>query len=255
MNRTAADQKRRTEALLEEAISSLPEETIDIAAVRDRLIGAERGLGIDRISLDFRPEPNAKRSGGGKIHASLGGSFDAVYHYLDRVESLRLPLAPEEVTLRPDTTGRILLTTRWTALWDFDRGREPGVFQAGDLERLGRWLTTPAGPGPNRDPFSRAEPPRTAGLRATAPMVEARPADAPVAARPLPQLAGFVLARPELETDVSLRVLAALRFQGELKLSKVGDVVGGFRVERIEARESVLLVDEETGERLELRLE
>jgi hypothetical protein len=68
-------------------------------------------------------------------------------------------------------------------------------------------------------------------------------------------LSGFVLARPELEADVSRRVLAALRFEGELRLLKVGDLVGGFRVERIDAPESVLLVDERTGESLRLFLE
>jgi hypothetical protein len=49
-------------------------------------------------------------------------------------------------------------------------------------------------------------------------------------------------------------VLAALRFEGELRLVGVGEVVGNYRVEEIVARESVFLVHQESGERLELLL-
>jgi hypothetical protein len=50
-------------------------------------------------------------------------------------------------------------------------------------------------------------------------------------------------------------VLAALRFEGELRLVSVGEVVGSYRVEEIDAKESVLLVHMESGERLKLFLE
>ena len=63
-----------------------------------------------------------------------------------------------------------------------------------------------------------------------------------------------MIARPELETDVNRRVLAALRFEGELRLVSAGEVVGSYRVEEIDPRESVLLVHRETGERLKLFL-
>jgi hypothetical protein len=49
-------------------------------------------------------------------------------------------------------------------------------------------------------------------------------------------------------------VLAALRFDGELRLLGVGDPIGPYRVEEIDARESILLVDQESGERLKLYL-
>jgi hypothetical protein len=71
---------------------------------------------------------------------------------------------------------------------------------------------------------------------------------------PAPKLTGFVIARPELETEVDRRVLAALRFEGELRLLGVGDAIGPYRVEEIDARESILLVDQESGERLKLFL-
>ena len=79
----------------------------------------------------------------------------------------------------------------------------------------------------------------------------------PADARPradIPDLTGFVLARPEVERDASRRVLAALRFEGEMHLVRVGDIVGSFRVAQIEARESVTLVGED-GSQTVLRLE
>jgi hypothetical protein len=72
---------------------------------------------------------------------------------------------------------------------------------------------------------------------------------------PPPRLTGFVIARAELESDVDRRVLAALRFEGELRLVGVGELVGSYRVEEIDARESVVLVHQESGERLELFLQ
>jgi len=72
------------------------------------------------------------------------------------------------------------------------------------------------------------------------------------AERKRPVLTGFVLARPELEPDVRRRVLAAIRYQGELRLVKVGDTMGEYRVERMEARESVTLTRADTGEVIRL---
>ena len=70
-----------------------------------------------------------------------------------------------------------------------------------------------------------------------------------------PVLTGFVLARPELEPDVRRRVLAALRYAGELRLVGVGDTSGGDVVERMEARDSVTLTHADTGEHIRLTLE
>ena len=64
-----------------------------------------------------------------------------------------------------------------------------------------------------------------------------------------------MLARPELERDVARRVLAALRFEGEVRLFQVGDAVGDYVVEAIEARESVTLARRSDGRRLRLVLE
>jgi hypothetical protein len=70
-----------------------------------------------------------------------------------------------------------------------------------------------------------------------------------------PKLLGFVVARAELEAEVGRRVLAAIRIDDELVLVGRGDVAGSYRVLEIEPRVSVLLVHQETGERLTLSLE
>ena len=116
--------------------------------------------------------------------------------------------------------------------------------------------------GAGRDPFAPAatdEPAPTVveGVPSAPAELAPEPETAPAAptAPDAPQLAGFVLARPELERDVARRVLAALRFEGEVRLFQVGDAVGDYVVEAIEARESVTLARRSDGERIRLILE
>ena len=252
---------RRIEALLRDGSKSLAglDGALDIAALRDLLSRAERSLDIDRFSLDFRPAQDAPRGEeGGRISANLGGSFDSVYEYLARVEELRLPLTPNAVTLRPEESGRILLTIEWNALWSGENLGLDGL-PPSDIAALEKWLGIEPAPAPARNIFSEAgataEPSLTRESPALSepslPSLESavEPSSAP------PRLTGFVIARPELEPDVNRRVLAALRFEGELRLVAVGEVVGSYRVEDIDARESVLLVHQESGERLELFLQ
>jgi hypothetical protein len=260
--REVGERGREIEALLRDASQSMGklDRPLDIAELRDLLLGAERGLDIDRFSLDFRPTQDRSKGGeGGSVSASLGGSFDAVYEYLGRVEELRLPLAPETVSLRADLSGRILLAVDWDGLWS-GSGGAPGQLSSEDVARLEGWLASEAAPHPGRDLFS-------GGGASTGPPPFGREGPAtpepslppPASAVPLtsaqPRLTGFVIARPELEKDVDRRVLAALRFEDELRLVGLGDVVGSYRVEEIDARESVLLVHQESGERLKLFLE
>jgi hypothetical protein len=253
---------RQIETLLRQASASLGEvaRDLDIAELRDLLIGAERGLDIDRLSLDFRPSSDApKGMEGGRVSASLEGAFPAVHAYLQRVEDLLLPLSPESFTLRADEFERVLLTIDWNGLWSLENGTI-GELSPGDLARLESWLALERDRRPLRNFFAEGEVPPAEGSPPT-PARESSPAEPslpPLAAEsspPPPRLTGFVIARPELETDVDRRVLAALRFEGELRLVGVGDVVGSYRVEEIDARESVLLVHEESGERLKLFLE
>jgi hypothetical protein len=265
--RFAAREHERRVADLEKRLSSLllplPLADLDIARLRDLLIGAERGLDLHRLNLDFRPDDDPSAGAGrGKIQASLSGSFAAICEYLRRVEALRLPLRPDDVALRLESSEQIALSVSWTALWGSGGGIGNEISED-DVARLDRWLAREASPPPERNLFSA----RSAEMPPAPPAVDrARPLDeeskSAVASTgaveieaPTPTLAGFVLARPEVEKDLSSRVLAALRFEGEIRLVKIGDVIGGFRVERIDARESVILVDRTTGERRKLLLE
>ncbi len=100
---------------------------------------------------------------------------------------------------------------------------------------------------PETAPEIEAEPPEPDETDETEDLVQQVP--------PNPELTGFVLVRPELESDVRRRVLAAMRYEGTVRLVQVGDHIGGYVVERIDARESVTLADAGTGEKLLLRLE
>lgn len=255
----AGEHRIQVEELLKSTVGAMPEPPLDIALLRDALIAAERGLDVDRISLDFRPAASpAPGFGGGGVSANLRGSFPALQEYLGRVEALHLPLAPEELSMRPEEAGRALLTIRWRAVWGIERSLDPMTLEPREVARLRAWLAR----ADVRPPASRhlfLSGPEVDTIERRAPYEVPAPPEPVVAElepeQDIPVLSGFVLARPELEADVTRRVLAALRFEGELRLLKVGDLVGGFRVERIDAPESVLLVDERTGESLRLFLE
>jgi hypothetical protein len=263
--RRIVERSHEVKALLESterSMGSASGEALDIARLRELLLSAERGLDIDRFSLDFRPSQElAEGREGGRIHASLGGSFDAIYDYLRRVEEMRLPLAPDTVSLRANELGRILLEVDWNGLWRED-GTAMETLTPSEIARLEGWLGREPVPPPGRDPFtaralSPEEKPSTSPVipfqEPVAPLSSASAEPAPLVSE-TPKLTGFVIARPELETDVSRRVLAALRFEGSLRLLGVGDAIGGYRVEEIEARDSVVLVNQESGERLTLFL-
>jgi hypothetical protein len=251
--------KHRVSALVSgfRSIESADRE-IDIAELRDRLLGAERGLAIDRFSLDFRPEQSASKvREGGRVAASVGGSFDALRAYLARIEGMRLPLAVSAFSLRKDSE-RVLLAIEWQAVW----GRAGGGLDElsdDDLARLERWIEREPAPLPERDLFSpgserpptKAPRPASQPLRSPPPPYDEAPPPVPFP----PKLLGFVVARAELEAEVGRRVLAAIRIDDELVLVGRGDVAGAYRVLEIEPRVSVLLVHQGTGERLSLYLE
>jgi hypothetical protein len=177
------------------------------------------------------------------------------------VESLRLPLAPEAFSLTSEASGRVLLAVEWNGLWSLP-SRELEVLSPADVAQLETWLATEGDPRPVKNLFSEGEAssslPPTSGPKISG-LARVATAEPSIASEPSlpppPRLTGFVIARPELEKDVGRRVLAALRFEGELRLVAVGETVGRYRVEEIDPRESVLLVHQETGERLKLFLE
>ncbi|MGH9335478.1 MAG: hypothetical protein ACRD21_17210, partial [Vicinamibacteria bacterium] len=118
--RTQSVGEKRVRDVVDRASSMMTHEAEDIASLRDLLIGAERGLDIDRFSLDFRSERDGASSA--RVSASLGGTFEAVYRYLERVEALRLPLVTEAVSLREEDSGRISISAQWLVPRSTDGG-------------------------------------------------------------------------------------------------------------------------------------
>ena len=268
--RLSTERTRELDALVAKARSKtvVPR---DIGALRDVLVKAEQGLSIDRLSLEFRPEEQQLPAefGGSRVHASLRGRFEAIYDYLERLESMFLPLSPENLALRGDPSS-VTLTIQWAARWPLVGNESALELSPTEVSRLNQWLSVEPRPRPDRDIFSFrvAETPSApvsltrvseiAPTETTSPE-DPKSAEAAQPAEPAeperPVVIGFVLARPELEPDVRRRVLAALRYEGEVRLVMVGDTLGGYVVERMEARESVTLTRADTGERIRLTFE
>jgi hypothetical protein len=238
---------------------------LDIAGLREVLLEAERSLDIDRFSLEFHPAQDSPADReGGRVSASLGGAFEALSAYLARIEQARLPLSAEAFSLRATERGGIVLSIEWRGRWSAgEKGLEDLSPQ--DIERLERWLASEPGPPPGADFFAGrgeetlAGEPRLTETAVSHPPGEVVPAPDILASSSapddeLPRLTGFVTARPEVESDVRRRVLAAIRFEGELRLLGIGDRVGAYEIEEIDGVASVVLLDSETGERLKLSL-
>ena len=267
--RASSSERQRFEKLKALAHDKTPVEPLGIATLRDLLIEAERGLAVERLALDFRSAARLPAGlDGNRINASFQGSLDGLFGYLVRVEAMHLPLLTETFSLRSDGPGRSpgsrnTIAIRWLALWPLDVESAPIALVPAEVESLTAWIERPRPLDLGRDlfAFGNIAPEREARPLETAPEIEAASPELPETedlveeAPPSPELTGFVLVRPELESDVRRRVLAAMRYEGTVRLVQVGDHIGGYVVERIDARESVTLADAETGERLLLRLE
>ncbi|HSF20088.1 MAG TPA: hypothetical protein VLK65_31515 [Vicinamibacteria bacterium] len=227
---------------------------LDIATIRDELIGMEEGLALDRLSLDFRADDSRASEDGSNINATLRGRFSSIQRYLARIEASALPLATRELQLRGDDE-LVSLDARWSAVW---RVSKSDVLAPTEVARLESWLSRGSS-APERNLFEFQSADYDAGPDLPLTQADRReettapPPIVPTQA-PLPELTGFVLARPELEPDVHRRVLAAVRFKGELHLLQVGDDFDGYALEQVEPLESVTLLHSGTGERLVLRL-
>ena len=259
--RVSSERRHALDALIAKARTKTADPR-DIGALRDVLVQAEQGLSIDRLSLEFRPEERLPTElGGSSVHASLRGRFEAIYDYLERLESMTLPLSPRTLALRGDPSS-VTLTIQWAARWPLDEGALE--LSPTEVSKLTQWLSREPRPRPDRDIFSFevAAAPGEASSITRVPELASREIlredpepDAAPAEPERPVLTGFVLARPELEPDVRRRVLAALRYQGEVRLVMVGDTIGDYVVERMEARASVTLTRADTGELIQLTFE
>ena len=257
--RLSTERRRELDALVAKA-RSFTEAPRDIGALRDVLVEAEQGLSIDRLSLDFRPEEQLPSEfGGSRVHASLRGRFVAIYDYLERIEAMFLPLSPENLTLRGDASS-VTLTVQWAARWPLVGGSEGALeLSPTEVSSLNQWLSAEPRSRPDRDIFSfrgvEAVPSTRVSELPSPETPQEDQQDAEPAEPERPVLTGFVLARPELEPDVRRRVLAALRYEGEVRLVMVGDTIGAYVVDRMEARDSVTLTRADTGERILLTFE
>ena len=269
--RASSSEGQRFEKLKALAHDKTPAEPLGIAPLRDLLIEAERGLAVERLALDFRSTARLPAGlDGNRINASFQGSLDGLFGYLVRVEAMHLPLSTETFSLRSVGPGRspgqgstMTIAIRWLALWPLDVESAPIALVPAEVESLTAWIERPRPLDLGRDLFAfgniapelETRPLETAPEREAAPPELLETEDLVQEAPPSPELTGFVLVRPELESDVRRRVLAAMRYEGTVRLVQVGDHIGGYVVERIDARESVTLADVGTGERLLLRLE
>ena len=260
--RVSNERRRALDALIAQARSQTVDPR-DIGALRDVLVRAEQGLSIDRLSLEFRPEERLPAEfGGSSVHASLRGRFEAIYDYLERLELMFLPLSPGNLALRGDPSG-VTLTIQWAARWPLAGDEDALELSPTEVSKLTQWLSLEPRPRPERDIFSfrvTGAPSEGGSLTrvpelASPEMLVEDPELAEPAEPERPVLTGFVLARPELEPDVRRRVLAALRYQGEVHLVMVGDTIGEYVVDRMEARASVTLTRTDTGELLRLTFE
>jgi hypothetical protein len=140
-----------------------------------------------------------------------------------------------------------LLGSQPTAVTTKDRLVEfPEELDVTTIRRLGEWIKDKqVGRPPSslrnifgREAVAAKSPPRVA----PPPTEEAQGPAGPV-------LKGFVYSRGVREAP-----FAAIDYEGQMLLVQVGDSVGPYRVESVEAEEGVTLVEEATGEKFQLAL-
>jgi Tfp pilus assembly protein PilO len=93
------------------------------SGLRRAFLEAEKGLGLRRDTLEFRPEKQAPSGFGGVrirvIEAGHFAHFADLVTYLNRISHLKVPLALVEMSLVEAARGSapLLLTVTFSALW------------------------------------------------------------------------------------------------------------------------------------------
>jgi Tfp pilus assembly protein PilO len=90
------------------------------SGLRRAFLEAEKGLGLRRDTLEFRPEKQAPSGFGGvRIRVIEAGHFADLVTYLNRISHLKVPLALVEMSLVEAARGSapLLLTVTFSALW------------------------------------------------------------------------------------------------------------------------------------------
>ena len=103
---TEAERERARRELIDRARDKGLPRHLGVGALRDLLIGAERGLAIDRLSLEFRPaQARGSASNGSQVSAALVGSFEGLFDYLDPDRVLATPPGPAGAVLSAGRYG------------------------------------------------------------------------------------------------------------------------------------------------------
>ncbi len=232
-----------------------------MASLRSVLVTAEEGLSLRRGSLELRQLEGSRRTSyaGARARLSLSGPYWQLVEYLRRLDKLQMPLSLVDLSLTGDGDGESELTSSWLALWP-DAGTPDRRLSDEDLSSLKAWFSRAERARHNRNLFRLGyDEPAPVTPPLPDPVETPESLDPPAEAEPpeieVPVLTGFVWARPEQQPDPQKRVAAQLRYQGEGALVHRGDRVGEFRVERIDAPDTVTLVNVETGEEVILHLE
>jgi Tfp pilus assembly protein PilO len=121
---TTAVELSRLAELVETAQSAvgpiLSAESSAQSLLRKAFLEAEKGLGLRRDTLEFRPEKQLQSGFGGvRIRVIEAGRFADVVTYLHRISHLSVPMALVEMSMVEAAKGPapLLLTATFSALW------------------------------------------------------------------------------------------------------------------------------------------
>jgi hypothetical protein len=222
----------------------------DFSVLRGAILDAERGLGLSRSSVAFRPDSQvAAGFRGVRVEAIERGDSVNLWAFLKRVSQWNAPLAPVELTLAEESggAGSVRLAMTWIGLWSEDGSVTDLSSEA--LGHLDNWLRRV------RDDWGRKALKRDIFRKVTEPAsvvsIEPTVSPSPPEAGPL-RLVGFIFSGGSMGEE---NPLAAVRYEGRMWLVRPGDSIGTYRVERLVVGEEIHLVDPDTGETVRLVLE
>ena len=161
--------------------------------------------------------------------------------------------------LARDGDGKLEMIASWLAMWP-EAGSPNRALSYDEINSVKAWLSRVEHVQHSRNLFRFVydEP-----VTMTPPLLKTHAVNEPIGLGPkvglpkieLPVLTGFLWARPEQQPEPHKRVAAQLRYQGKGTLVHRGDRVGEFLVHRIDAPDTVTLVNVGTGSEVVLYLE